>query len=99
MYISFIFMDPPVGMKVAMKLGCYSINCHGMEVTWDFDLGPFLIQCFAEAYRPVSDLTHRQLGSIGAGTTPGRVYKGKKMPKRKIRKLKIIITRNRLDGW
>ncbi|KAK9911327.1 hypothetical protein M0R45_035244 [Rubus argutus] len=38
----------------------------------------------------------RQLGSIGAGTTPGRVYKGKKMPgrmggtKTKIRKLKIV---------
>ncbi|GKV07663.1 hypothetical protein SLEP1_g19409 [Rubroshorea leprosula] len=40
--------------------------------------------------------SHRALGSIGAGTTPGRVYKGKKMPgrmggtKRKIRKLKIV---------
>ncbi|XP_073146187.1 large ribosomal subunit protein uL3c [Henckelia pumila] len=40
--------------------------------------------------------SHRQLGSIGAGTTPGRVYPGKKMPgrmggtKTKIRKLKII---------
>ncbi|KAL7204139.1 hypothetical protein ACSBR2_017245 [Camellia fascicularis] len=40
--------------------------------------------------------SHRALGSIGAGTTPGRVYKGKKMPgrmggtKRKIRKLKIM---------
>lgn len=40
--------------------------------------------------------SHRQLGSIGAGTTPGRVYPGKKMPgrmggtKRKIRKLKIV---------
>ncbi|KAK4345225.1 hypothetical protein RND71_035401 [Anisodus tanguticus] len=40
--------------------------------------------------------SHRQLGSIGAGTTPGRVCKGKKMPgrmggtKMKIRKLKII---------
>ncbi|KAK8507522.1 hypothetical protein V6N13_141541 [Hibiscus sabdariffa] len=26
--------------------------------------------------------SHRALGSIGAGTTPGRVYKGKKMPGR-----------------
>ncbi|KAH9325571.1 hypothetical protein KI387_005749, partial [Taxus chinensis] len=40
--------------------------------------------------------SHRQLGSIGAGTTPGRVYKGKKMPgrmggnKNKIRKLRIV---------
>lgn len=40
--------------------------------------------------------SHRALGSIGAGTTPGRVYKGKKMPGRmggtrtKIRKLKIV---------
>eukprot|EP00252_Welwitschia_mirabilis_P015308 TRINITY_DN33621_c0_g1_i1.p1 TRINITY_DN33621_c0_g1~~TRINITY_DN33621_c0_g1_i1.p1 ORF type:complete len:284 (+),score=53.23 TRINITY_DN33621_c0_g1_i1:191-1042(+) len=40
--------------------------------------------------------SHRQLGSIGAGTTPGRVYPGKKMPgrmgnkKTKIRKLKIV---------
>ncbi|KAL2892638.1 50S ribosomal protein L3 chloroplastic [Bienertia sinuspersici] len=40
--------------------------------------------------------SHRQLGSIGAGTTPGHVYKGKKMPgrmggtKTKIRKLKIM---------
>lgn len=40
--------------------------------------------------------SHRQLGSIGAGTTPGRVYKGKKMPgrmggtKTKIRKLKVV---------
>lgn len=46
--------------------------------------------------------SHRQLGSIGAGTTPGRVYKGKKMPgrmggtKRKIRKLKIIKIDNEL---
>uniref|UniRef100_A0A7N0ZRI6 Large ribosomal subunit protein uL3c n=1 Tax=Kalanchoe fedtschenkoi TaxID=63787 RepID=A0A7N0ZRI6_KALFE len=40
--------------------------------------------------------SHRTLGSIGAGTTPGRVYKGKKMPgrmggtKTKIRKLPIV---------
>lgn len=40
--------------------------------------------------------SHRQLGSIGAGTTPGRVYKGKKMPgrmggvKTKVRKLPIV---------
>ncbi|KAJ6796194.1 putative 50S ribosomal protein L3, chloroplastic [Iris pallida] len=40
--------------------------------------------------------SHRALGSIGAGTTPGRVYKGKKMPGRmggnkiKVRKLKIV---------
>jgi len=40
--------------------------------------------------------SHRALGSIGAGTTPGHVYKGKKMPgrmggtKRKIRKLQIV---------
>ncbi|KAJ0967892.1 hypothetical protein J5N97_024809 [Dioscorea zingiberensis] len=40
--------------------------------------------------------SHRALGSIGAGTTPGRVYKGKKMPgrmggtKTKVRKLKIV---------
>ncbi|OVA13486.1 Ribosomal protein L3 [Macleaya cordata] len=40
--------------------------------------------------------SHRALGSIGAGTTPGHVYKGKKMPgrmggtKTKIRKLKIV---------
>ncbi|KAK4416155.1 50S ribosomal protein L3, chloroplastic [Sesamum alatum] len=47
--------------------------------------------------------SHRQLGSIGAGTTPGRVYKGKKMPgrmggtKTKIRKLKIIKIDNELN--
>ncbi|KAL6569724.1 60S ribosomal protein L3 [Orobanche minor] len=40
--------------------------------------------------------SHRLLGSIGAGTTPGRVYPGKKMPgrmggtKTKIRKLKVV---------
>lgn len=40
--------------------------------------------------------SHRQLGSIGAGTTPGRVYPGKKMPgrmggtKAKIRKLQVV---------
>ncbi len=40
--------------------------------------------------------SHRQLGSIGAGTTPRRVYKGKKMAgrmggtKTKIRKLTIV---------
>ncbi|KAJ3669571.1 hypothetical protein LUZ60_011521 [Juncus effusus] len=40
--------------------------------------------------------SHRQLGSIGAGTTPGKVYKGKKMPgrmgnaKTKIRKLQVV---------
>ncbi|XAR63366.1 hypothetical protein NMG60_11023277 [Bertholletia excelsa] len=47
--------------------------------------------------------SHRALGSIGAGTTPGRVYKGKKMPgrmggtKRKIRKLKIVKIDNELQ--
>ncbi|KAL0339216.1 UNVERIFIED_CONTAM: 50S ribosomal protein L3, chloroplastic [Sesamum angustifolium] len=47
--------------------------------------------------------SHRQLGSIGAGTTPGRVYKGKKMPgrmggtKTKIRKLKIVKIDNELN--
>ncbi|XVF56733.1 hypothetical protein PTKIN_Ptkin06aG0144000 [Pterospermum kingtungense] len=46
--------------------------------------------------------SHRALGSIGAGTTPYRVYKGKKMPgrmggsKRKIRKLKIVKIDNEL---
>ncbi|KAK9084485.1 hypothetical protein Scep_030956 [Stephania cephalantha] len=46
--------------------------------------------------------SHRALGSIGAGTTPGRVYKGKKMPgrmggtKTKIRKLKIVKVDNQL---
>eukprot|EP00262_Sarcandra_glabra_P008545 TRINITY_DN22079_c0_g1_i1.p1 TRINITY_DN22079_c0_g1~~TRINITY_DN22079_c0_g1_i1.p1 ORF type:complete len:280 (+),score=21.59 TRINITY_DN22079_c0_g1_i1:48-842(+) len=46
--------------------------------------------------------SHRALGSIGAGTTPGRVYKGKKMPgrmggtKTKIRKLKIVKIDNEL---
>ncbi|KAF3778992.1 50S ribosomal protein L3-1 [Nymphaea thermarum] len=40
--------------------------------------------------------SHRALGSIGAGTTPGHVYKGKKMPgrmggtKTKIRKLQVV---------
>lgn len=47
--------------------------------------------------------SHRQLGSIGAGTTPGRVYKGKKMPgrmggaKTKIRKLKVVKIDNELN--
>ncbi|GKV47259.1 hypothetical protein SLEP1_g54173 [Rubroshorea leprosula] len=47
--------------------------------------------------------SHRALGSIGAGTTPGRVYKGKKMPgrmggnKTKIRKLKIVKIDNELN--
>ncbi|XP_075669597.1 large ribosomal subunit protein uL3c [Castanea sativa] len=47
--------------------------------------------------------SHRALGSIGAGTTPGHVYKGKKMPgrmggtKRKIRKLKIVKVDNDLN--
>lgn len=46
--------------------------------------------------------SHRALGSIGAGTTPGRVYKGKKMPGRmggtttKIRKLKVVKIDNEL---
>lgn len=47
MYISFIFMDPPVGMKLAMKLGCYPINCHGSWLGFWLEL---LNQCFAEAY-------------------------------------------------
>eukprot|EP00245_Coleochaete_scutata_P004074 TRINITY_DN16286_c0_g1_i1.p1 TRINITY_DN16286_c0_g1~~TRINITY_DN16286_c0_g1_i1.p1 ORF type:complete len:304 (+),score=53.12 TRINITY_DN16286_c0_g1_i1:94-1005(+) len=40
--------------------------------------------------------SHRLMGSIGAGTTPGRVYPGKKMPghlgnaKTKIRKLTVV---------
>ncbi|XP_051123914.1 50S ribosomal protein L3, chloroplastic [Andrographis paniculata] len=47
--------------------------------------------------------SHRQLGSIGAGTTPGRVYKGKKMPgrmgggKTKIRKLTVVKIDNDLN--
>ncbi|CAN1319777.1 50S ribosomal protein L3, chloroplastic [Linum perenne] len=47
--------------------------------------------------------SHRALGSIGAGTTPGRVYKGKKMPgrmggtKTKIRKLKVVKVDNDLN--
>lgn len=47
--------------------------------------------------------SHRALGSIGAGTTPGHVYKGKKMPgrmggtKTKIRKLKIVKIDNDLN--
>ncbi|XP_043721492.1 50S ribosomal protein L3, chloroplastic-like [Telopea speciosissima] len=46
--------------------------------------------------------SHRALGSIGAGTTPGHVYKGKKMPgrmggtKTKIRKLKVMKIDNEL---
>ncbi|CAM8935569.1 unnamed protein product [Rhodiola kirilowii] len=46
--------------------------------------------------------SHRALGSIGAGTTPGRVYKGKKMPgrmggtKTKIHKLPIVKIDNEL---
>ncbi|XP_057436662.1 50S ribosomal protein L3, chloroplastic [Lotus japonicus] len=53
---------------------------------WNFKRGPM----------SHGSKSHRQLGSIGAGTTPGRVYPGKKMPgrmggtKRKIRKLKIV---------
>ncbi|KAL3700602.1 hypothetical protein R1sor_018624 [Riccia sorocarpa] len=51
---------------------------------------------FARGQRTHGSKSYRQLGSIGAGTTPGRVYKGKKMPGRlgggraKIRKLEII---------
>ncbi|KAG2309529.1 hypothetical protein Bca52824_029277 [Brassica carinata] len=47
--------------------------------------------------------SHRALGSIGAGTTPGRVYKGKKMPGRmggtrtKIRKLRIVMVDKELN--
>ncbi|OAE35340.1 hypothetical protein AXG93_4491s1200 [Marchantia polymorpha subsp. ruderalis] len=51
---------------------------------------------FARGQRTHGSKSYRQLGSIGAGTTPGRVYPGKKMPGRlgggraKIRKLEII---------
>ncbi|GAB2232376.1 hypothetical protein Droror1_Dr00011408 [Drosera rotundifolia] len=47
--------------------------------------------------------SHRALGSIGAGTTPGHVYKGKKMPgrmggtKTKIRKLRVVKIDNELN--
>ncbi|KAK6120770.1 hypothetical protein DH2020_045486 [Rehmannia glutinosa] len=47
--------------------------------------------------------SHRQLGFVGVGTTPGRVYKGKKMPgrmggtKTKIRKLKVVKIDNDLN--
>lgn len=53
---------------------------------WNFKRGPMTH----------GSKSHRQLGSIGAGTTPGRVYPGKKMPGRmggtntKIRKLKVV---------
>ncbi|KAL5700458.1 Large ribosomal subunit protein uL3c [Ranunculus cassubicifolius] len=53
---------------------------------WNFHRGPM----------SHGSKSHRALGSIGAGTTPGHVYKGKKMPgrmggtKTKIRKLRII---------
>ncbi|KAG0615289.1 hypothetical protein M758_5G029500 [Ceratodon purpureus] len=51
---------------------------------------------FARGQMTHGSKSKRQLGSIGAGTTPGRVYPGKKMPgqmgggKTKIRKLEIV---------
>lgn len=51
---------------------------------------------FARGLMTHGSKSHRQLGSIGAGTTPGRVYPGKKMPgqmgggRTKIRKLEIV---------
>lgn len=51
---------------------------------------------FARGAMTHGSKSHRQLGSIGPGTTPGRVYPGKKMPKRignekvKIRKLTVV---------
>ncbi|KAK6143102.1 hypothetical protein DH2020_023450 [Rehmannia glutinosa] len=47
--------------------------------------------------------SHRQLGFVGVGTTPGHVYKGKKMPRRmggtktKIQKLKVVKIDNDLN--
>jgi len=51
---------------------------------------------FARGLMTHGSKSHRQLGSIGAGSTPGRVYPGKKMPRQmgnckvKIRKLQVI---------
>lgn len=51
---------------------------------------------FARGQMTHGSKSKRQLGSIGAGTTPGRVYPGKKMPgqvgggRTKIRKLEIV---------
>jgi large subunit ribosomal protein L3 len=51
---------------------------------------------FARGNMTHGSKSKRQLGSIGAGTTPGRVYPGKKMPgqlgggRTKIRKLEVV---------
>lgn len=51
---------------------------------------------FARGNKTHGSKSYRQLGSIGAGTTPGRVYPGKKMPGQlgnatvKIRKLTVV---------
>lgn len=51
---------------------------------------------FARGQMTHGSKSKRQLGSIGAGTTPGRVYPGKKMPgqmgsgRTKVRKLEIV---------
>lgn len=51
---------------------------------------------FARGLMTHGSKSHRQLGSIGAGTTPGRVYPGKKMPgqlgneKVTVRKLTVV---------
>lgn len=63
---------------------------------WVFIAGGIKRHNFRRGPMTHGSKSHRALGSIGAGTTPGHVYKGKKMPgrmggtKTKIRKLKIV---------
>jgi len=71
------------------------VDISGTSIGKGFQSGIKLYN-FARGLMTHGSKSHRQLGSIGAGTTPGRVYPGKKMPRRmgnatvKIRKLQVV---------
>eukprot|EP00271_Cylindrocystis_brebissonii_P015573 TRINITY_DN38504_c0_g1_i1.p1 TRINITY_DN38504_c0_g1~~TRINITY_DN38504_c0_g1_i1.p1 ORF type:complete len:314 (+),score=51.70 TRINITY_DN38504_c0_g1_i1:152-1093(+) len=71
------------------------VDVQGKSIGKGFQ-GGIKVYGFARGLMSHGSKSHRQLGSIGPGTTPGRVYPGKKMPRQlgnetvKIRKLKVI---------
>lgn len=71
------------------------VDVQGKSIGKGFQ-GGIKVHNFARGPMTHGSKSHRQLGSIGPGTTPGRVYPGKKMPKRlgyetvKVRKLKVV---------
>lgn len=70
-----------IGHKVMVSSKTKGKGFQGVVKRWGFAGGP---KTHGQSDR------HRAPGSIGGGTTPGRVYKGKKMPGRMGGKIKTV---------